>query len=1031
MTHTYIMKFFIFLLLGLMVNPTIFAYPTQSATLEMVKYQSEDKYIAFQGGMPYPSFERQRDRTYISLNGIWKMERSNVDHKLTLAKRIQAVIEELEEEGQARHSINYDDGNWQECELPHCVNMPPDRYQDGVWYRKWINVPFAHRDKFIKLVFLGANYVVDIWINGEWIGTHEGGYTSFAFDVSKYLNYGESNLISIRLDNIPWKLNDENIVPYAIGDWWNYGGINRDMYLEVTDNISIVRTNVKPAIVSHTEGEATVDVWIYNKSTKQKEVVTNIEVFDTKITTANIISPFSSDIIDEAKSIRIEGIKEISKEISPNMVSIFNYRVTLSNIELWSPDNPHLYVLKVKCISDGEILDEYYTQFGIKDISVDKKNCALLLNGEPIFLKGVARHEDFPDIGRKVSYDETERIYHDLLIIKDMNANFLRSAHYSNHPVFYVLTDRLGLLVWEEIPMFWFGGSQFDVQRKERRIGWQMWMEMIYRDLNRSSIGFWSTCNECSWQTERARFIRDLHRWSDRIDGTRLVVQSAAGNDPTDPSQIECDIIGFTMYHGVFYGKEYYEDTKKGLDETHAFFPTKPIVATEFGYWSQPDLSEANRQVEVARETYRAFKEKSCVSGVCWWAAFDWHTMIGDPQTMGAVTMDRNSFKPVYFVLQSLYKESNFYIRIFTPEADQTVSGTIPLIVTMIRGPGSPKIERLYYSVDSQCSIPINLPEEMPAGTAVSDNIDTSILQDGEHTIMVSAINTRGEVTSEQISVQIDSRDDPPQLEIISPNNQDLVMKKARIKVIARDDRCQPTVSCSFDGAESELVPCSGEGSYLMGYDVSNFTDGSTVEALVECQDTGGHVVSEKITVVVDNKPGNYVQLPYNSDWISWDSNYTDGTGWDFPAEELPDSNTDFIFNGKEKVKFLFGDKTDGQANSVECSGQKIALPPGIYKKIHILGTMHNGSEIFPFVIHYSDGSTEEKDIGFSDWWGVKPAWNEEIALLCSHHHEKTGDRKPHVAIYVRTIELDGARTLTDLELPSDDRLHIFAITLE
>lgn len=119
----------------------------------------------------------------------------------------------------------------------------PEYYQDGVWYRKNIVVPDSLNEKFIKLIFYAVNYVADVWINDVYVGYHEGGYTSFAFDVSTILIYGGNNVIAVRVDNPAWGTRNE-IVPCTNCDWFNYTGIIHDVYLEISKPVSVIRTDV-------------------------------------------------------------------------------------------------------------------------------------------------------------------------------------------------------------------------------------------------------------------------------------------------------------------------------------------------------------------------------------------------------------------------------------------------------------------------------------------------------------------------------------------------------------------------------------------------------------------------------------------------------------------------------------------------------------------------------------------------------------------------------------------------------------------
>ena len=319
-----------------------------------------------------------------------------------------------------------------------------------------------------------------------------------------------------------------------------------------------VQTCALPILLSENEARVNVEVIIYNHGKyKISPADVKLDIYDTKIDKSNILSMNTKAITDFNK--RLKNIEPSSViTILPHQVKPIKFTFKLDNIKLWRPAYPHLYSLGVKLRKRKKIIDEFYTQFGVREVAVDAENCKLLLNNKPIFLRGVARHEVFPGTTGGEDYEGIKGIYRDLLMIKDLNANFIRTAHYPNHPATYILTDRVGMLAWEEIPVFWFDGPQFDLQREKRKIAKQMWLQMIYRDYNRPSIIFWSTCNEATPKDkkERIAYIKDMHNTADLIDGTRLVVQSAVGNDPEDITQKFCDLAGITSYYGIFYGKE-------------------------------------------------------------------------------------------------------------------------------------------------------------------------------------------------------------------------------------------------------------------------------------------------------------------------------------------------------------------------------------------------------------------------------------------------------------------------------------------
>jgi len=642
---------------------------TLDATLKM--QQVNGIYIPFQNGIPVPSFEKQ-NRQIIDLKGTWRKQRFTADDNITLARRDSSGYQSLTIEAQDRQLSSYDDSEWETKQIPGVENQMnpyptvPEYYEDGVWYRKTINISDTLNDKFIKLMFYSVNYVADVWLNDIYLGYHEGGYTPFAFDVSSVLNYGGTNVLVVRVDNPAWGSRND-IVPYTRVDWFNYTGIIHDVYLEVSDQVSIMRTNI---ITLSTDGTIQTTVTLLNKSSSGQDIEISIEIYHAVIDSNNITTERASELIGSQAI--VTGTLQNMVTLSGNEVNAWRTSLKISNPLLWFPQTPNLYIMKVILKENEKVLDEYYTQFGIRTVVAGDQN--VLLNNQPVFLTGVARHEDHPVYGRSIP---TDIIYEDMLKVKGVNANMLRTAHYPNHLYTYLLADRLGITVVEEIPVWWFDDNlPWVIQNSLRHIHEQMFREMVFKDYNRPSILFWSTCNECLDVDNRKTFIQRV--WQDlnfKYPDGRLITQSAAADrpGPDDPSQTVCDIAGWTMYFGIFHGGTYYEGTRHFLGYANIEYPFKPILDTEFGYWSGENMSTSgqNAQVTVFDSTFQAFTFRASVIkpdgsynyagyliGVTWWCIFDWysHQHSSGFQSMGLYNMERTTGKLVKDVLKAAYE---------------------------------------------------------------------------------------------------------------------------------------------------------------------------------------------------------------------------------------------------------------------------------------------------------------------------------------------------------------------------------------
>ena len=645
---------------------------TLQPTLEFVMIDGIP--VPMQAGAAVPDFEPQ-ERPSIDLGGTWKKERFGPNHNFSFAGRGAANLTAIEDAGQGRHLPEYDDSAWEtktlpavESDMPGVETAPPEPFHGGVWYRRAFDVPASWDGKLNRLKFLGANYIVDVWVNGEYVGVHEGGYTPFAFDVSDHLDYGAQNTIAVRIDK-PFPGARQDAVPsWFLMDWWSYTGVIQDIFLESAPVVSVVRTNVVPLDYN---GTLDVTVVVANRDAQAHDVTVQLAPFHADTDAPGYLSdPRPAAIIGEPAY--FEGETQRIVTVAANGLGVARFDVRVIAPQRWTPTEPNLYVLET-AVAAGEVSDEHFTQFGVRTVS--RAGGQLLLNGRVAFLPGVSRHEEWPDIGRSATFD---RMVEDLSIIRDLNALFLRFGHYPNHPYTYLVSDRLGLAVMSEIPVYWFMSWNWRAQ-EQRRIADQMFAEMVLSGTNRPSVILWGTENECPFlfadrmKAYNQRLADDFHGLYD--DG-KLLTQSPAGDNwrPNLKTQEPLDVAGWTLYYGVFYGDDIYGETVDFIQRHGQLYPEYPIVATEFGIWSESDWSNVDQQVDVMTETFRAFADEASLrpdgtvnpdgrlAATTWFSVFDWYTKNGFPdfvasfhQTMGLVKMDRETFKPVAETLRDAY----------------------------------------------------------------------------------------------------------------------------------------------------------------------------------------------------------------------------------------------------------------------------------------------------------------------------------------------------------------------------------------
>lgn len=616
--------------------------------------------VPFQNGIPVPTFDPQ-DRTVVGLDGEWRKIRFDADHDLTMAPRGEAWLEKLREQEAAY--IDGSTADWEARAIPLPENAltgeaapnAAETYENGVWYARTFDIGKLDKGKAYTLKALGISYVADVWINGQWIGFHEGGFTPFAFDLSPFLRDGE-NEIRIRVDNPPWGSRDETIPAVAGTDFFNYTGIVQELYVEKTDAAYISRADIVPL---NAQGKVRLTAVLVNAGDRPFQGAFKGTFYEAdRDSEAYLSSPLASGIIGPEAATDRSIDEPIS--LQPGETHVVTLETTIANAKPWAIGDPHLYVGKFLLASSGEDEaqgDTLTTQFGVR--TVETAGTRIEVNGEPVFLAGIARHEEWPESGRTAAW---ERILSDLKQIQGQNANMVRTGHYPNHAYTYLLLDRLGLAAMSEIPLWQFETKHYEAQ-EERHFADQMWREMVFSQYNRPSVLLWSTQNESKEVKLRLayneRLVQDLR---DNYDDGRLITQSAAADQPgpEDPSMAPLDVAGWTMYFGVFHGGSPYEGTRIFLEKAHRAFPDKPILNTEFGHWTGDADAEAESQTHIYETTMQALLEKATrtstgkpvaegyVAGIDFWIMYDWYVNHNKwIDTFGLYRMDRTTGKPV------------------------------------------------------------------------------------------------------------------------------------------------------------------------------------------------------------------------------------------------------------------------------------------------------------------------------------------------------------------------------------------------
>ncbi|HEV3098067.1 MAG TPA: glycoside hydrolase family 2 TIM barrel-domain containing protein [Candidatus Dormibacteraeota bacterium] len=582
--------------------------------------------VAFQNGIPVPTFGFQ-PRRRIDLSGRWRVDRMPMDNDLSLAVR-SGALKRIVAEAAGRQQSTYDDTRWAMVDVPGSYDPPPSPPGDGAWYRKDFDVPAEWQNQTITLKFGAVNYIADIWLNGHYLGYHEGGSTPFAFDVTDVIVPGDVNLIAVRVDNPRWGTR-QDIVPWGLTDWWNYGGLTQPVWLEATPSIYAVRADVVP----HLDG-ADIAVTLHQRRGDPAPVQVGLDIMPAEVDPTNLTESNPASLVP-AGSLPIASQRVDAGQLGRDGTSQVHASFSLANADLWSPQSPALYVLQVQVFWQERLVDQLNETFGLRRIAVDAKLPRLLLNGDPVAYAGVALHDErvYPAVngrphgGPVVTPDDI------LILLEKANATniqLIRADHHPANPLLLMLADRLGYAIWEEIPLYHYTPATFGIAM-DRGIPQQMLAEMDLRDMNHPSVLFHGLANESTGGIEREQALATLHNLDRAVDGTRLTGQAAYGNQPNDTTSRPLDVAGYTTYYGVFYGPDAGPGTARALQIAHATFPRKPIMILEFGRWSDR-VKDQEEQRRILADTYQAAATyldttpNGFLAAATWWTLDDYWT---------------------------------------------------------------------------------------------------------------------------------------------------------------------------------------------------------------------------------------------------------------------------------------------------------------------------------------------------------------------------------------------------------------------
>jgi beta-galactosidase len=576
--------------------------------------------VAIQNGIAVPTFEMQ-PRPRIDLDGNWRVSPVDLDDDLSLSPRSSSLATIVGQAG-GRETPDFDDRAWDTIPVPGTLNPPPRSRETDGWYRRLFIAPAGWVGRSVTLKFGAANYVADVWLNGTWLGYHEGGYTPFAFEATGAIRPGASNVVAVRIDNPAWGSRTD-IVPWGLADWWNAGGLTRSVWLEASDTVRIARADVTP----HLDG-ADVSLVLENRDQVPATVLPVIEVLSAQVTAANLLNPDARSLIASPLPLAVRLLDPVEVPAASRLRVAAEFVV--ADADLWSPERPALYVLRTRIFGPEGLRDEIDESFGLRQVRVDGPT--VRLNGQVVAYAGVALHDE--RVASKPApagvLPDAATVRDQLLRAREIGAQLVRTAHTPANPDLLRLSDRLGFAVWEEIPLYHFTPFTFTTAM-QRGIPQQMLREMALRDMNRPSVLFHGLANESTGDAERAAALDELAGIDREIDGTRLTGQADYAF-ATDTTSQHLDVAGFTFYYGVLYDGDPALDTARALEAVHRAYPDKPIMALEYGRWADTP-ADAAAQAQIAAATGGQFVDRRATSpdgyvgAAVWWTLEDYFTM--------------------------------------------------------------------------------------------------------------------------------------------------------------------------------------------------------------------------------------------------------------------------------------------------------------------------------------------------------------------------------------------------------------------
>lgn len=575
-------------------------------------------------------------RKRIKLNDNWRFIRAN--------------------EEQAEREL-YDDAHWSIVHIPHTWNAIDgangyEYYQGACWYRKAFDVEPAYQGSRLFIEFNGSNSITDVYVNGQHIGQHKGGYSTFRFDITDAVKYGAKNIFAVKVDNTVV----DDVYPQK-ADFTFYGGIYRDVNIIVTNPVHVDLLDygssgiyVVQEQVTKEKAQLTVKVRLVNDSSEEKRVRLWADIVNAE---QRAVTYAAKEVVLAAGESKTEELPCIIKQ-----PILWNGR-----------KHPYMYSVNVSLTSFNDTIDACSIPFGVRYFHVDPEK-GFFLNGEHLPLYGVSRHQDRKDMGWAIT--EQEQV-EDMAAIKEIGATSIRLAHYQHSQFFYDLCDKEGMVVWAEIP-FISVMSQHELEGINAK---QQMLELIKQNFNHPSIMFWGLQNEIQIGGERPevrRLVKELNRLTKEEDPTRLTTMANVlfVNEEDEYNRMT-DVVGYNKYYGWYHGKT--DDFAPWLDKFHRINPDVPLCISEYGaegivqyHSTEPKVKDYTEEYHALfhEQVWKIFEQRPFLWATYVWNMFDFGANIRDEggvqgrNNKGLITYDRKIRKDAFYMYKAHWSQEKF-----------------------------------------------------------------------------------------------------------------------------------------------------------------------------------------------------------------------------------------------------------------------------------------------------------------------------------------------------------------------------------